>query len=181
MKCVQLLSEFFNQLPGARVTENVDKEDLQRLIALFNISLAMLRIAASLWSYNIDQAFVQMREAVIRFYPKLADSVKLVEIEAYCDKLRLLFEDDPNGYMDTILPNLIRILDAHLPAVDKMPDVSNASLLETNHLYVMPTSADLACQAIFILNSFLLLLSPLNISEVFEDDEFEPVLVDLVE
>ena len=82
--CVQLLTDYFSQLPYAKVKDHVDQEDVKELIAIFNISLGLLRLAARLWNPAEPKKslvdFHSMMDSMNKFYPNYEDSTLLIQV-----------------------------------------------------------------------------------------------------
>eukprot|EP01080_Neovahlkampfia_damariscottae_P008823 gene8823-772_t len=170
--CVQLLTDYFSQLPYAKVKDHVDQEDVKELIGIFNISLGLLRLAARLWNPAEPKKslvdFQSMMDSMNKFYPNYEDSTHLVQCSALCHNFNQLVKNDPDNFKEKLLPNLLKIY-------EKNNNYSTTKeTTSTNPLYLMPTSLDLSAFSLLLIHHFFCNISPFTLQPLYtgyDEDE----------
>jgi tetratricopeptide (TPR) repeat protein len=135
---------------------------------LYNISIALLEIAALLWTPEDNNIFKNMTQSINKFYPKHSDPIVLVEMKAMCHHIRALLYSDIWEEHRQIAPTLLKIFQTHNKVASKIPTAER--IHGKNHMYMMPTSQEIACQALLILHHYLCNLSPLTLATLFPDN-----------
>jgi hypothetical protein len=169
LDCIQFLNNFFKQLPNSKVKENMDKEDVKEFVALYNISIELMRIAGLIWRPDDEKDILNFGDFIAslnKFYPKGSDYVQLIEIESICHNITNLAKNDPSSLKKKIVPTLEKIHSKNIK-------VNNENQTNTPRLYYMPNSLDLSVHSLIILYNFKCNISPITLKSLYtSDDDF---------
>ncbi|EFC47304.1 hypothetical protein NAEGRDRAFT_78855 [Naegleria gruberi] len=157
--CFKLIGEYFSKIPAARITSDIDHEDVQKLNELFKLSLALLEIAALLVNPDNYDRFLDMKSYLLLFNSKNIDMLELIEIKGLCHNI-VLFSKKQETFKrcEKIVSKLVEIF-------SRNSQVSTPTVMimdPKSHLTTPPTHADMACEALIILHYFLYNISPLT-------------------
>lgn len=165
--CHDILTRFFTELPNAKMTENIDVDDLKNYVGLFNIGIELLRIAALTTFTKNRKQFDEMIKNLQNFYPKYSDYVTLISIEAQCHN------GDNNG-------DIIGILLTIYEKYHTVPTIVSSTLTQEKDeyirtdasikksfqvpktLYHIQSGFELACHSVLILHLYLSNISPIT-------------------
>ncbi len=177
--CWKLLVDYFNQLPSAKITKNLDQSDVQRLSKIFNISIQLLHIAALLWSPELSNAFRSMMDSVNQFYPRQSDAVTLVEMKALCHHIRAVaMSSTKRQESSRIVPTLIQLFEKHFKKASAVaaPTIAITGNSKT-HLKKLAGSVELATEALLVFHYYMCNMSPITLTPLLYDDDNVDLIV----
>mmetsp|Transcript_10438 Transcript_10438/g.38823 ORF Transcript_10438/g.38823 Transcript_10438/m.38823 type:complete len:2245 (-) Transcript_10438:1910-8644(-) len=125
-QCNEILVRFFTMLPEAKMTENIDVDDLKNYVGLFNIGIELLRIAALTVFPQNREEFSKMKDNLQQFYPKYMDYVTLIDIEALIHNLGPHSNED-----DYIISTLLQMYEKYHTMLAITPGANSGKLSAT--------------------------------------------------
>ncbi|KAG2375088.1 hypothetical protein C9374_010092 [Naegleria lovaniensis] len=176
--CYKLIGEYFSKLPSAKITKDVDQEDVQQLNSLFKISLALLEIAAHSLTPDFYDRFVNMKENLIVFNSKCPDIIELIEMKGMCHNITLfLRKQEFIPKCEKIVPKLVEIFVRN----SQFTSISSAVMImdPQSHLLSPPTHAEIVCESLLILHYFIFGISPLTLEFIVDPHKKDFRLVGL--
>lgn len=166
---VDLLKDYFTQLPDSKIKENMDTEDVKEIIAIYNISLDLLRLAGMIWNPGEPKKslidFQSFLDSLKKFYPNHEDSITLVKMEAICHHV-----SECEKERDKILPTLLNIYEKHKDVKETIPT--------TYSIYNLPSSLDITAQTTLLVHYYFCNISPFTLLPLFTGNEEDDYISD---
>nr|CAG4719130.1 unnamed protein product [Naegleria fowleri] len=176
--CYKLIGEYFSKLPSAKITKDVDQEDVQQLNSLFKISLALLEIASHSLTPDFYDRFVNMKDNLNVFNSKYPDIIDLIEMKGMCHNITLfLRKQEFIPKCEKIVPKLVDIFVRN----SQFTTITSTVMImdPQSHLLSPPTHAEIVCEALLILHYFIFGISPLTLEFIVDPHKKEFRLVGL--
>ncbi|KAL9658577.1 hypothetical protein ABK040_006114 [Willaertia magna] len=170
-KCYSFLSEYFSKLPSAKITKDLDKEDLQKLNSLFKISLALLEIAAHNLKPEDFDKFSKMKKNLIEFQSKYTDSIELIEIKGICHNFEhFIKKNEFSSKCEKIVSKIVDIFNRNNHNISS--STSNILIMDSlTHLHSLPSPAEIACEALLIFHYFIVNISPITLEYIIDPNK----------
>jgi hypothetical protein len=170
-QCWKLLSDYFTQLPNAKITKNIDQEDVKKLTTIFNISLQILHIAALLWTPELMNSFKSMMDSINQFNPRQTDAVTIVELKALCHHIRSVAVSSKRQECGRIVPTLLQLFEKHYRKASVSPTTPTFNSNPKAHIQKLASSLEIACEALLVFHQYLCNMSPLTLDPLLSNDD----------